>query len=310
MDAEEAYKRVAARIWSPQKEDILKGPYDYLSKVPGKDMRSKLIRAFNIVLQVPADKLELISSLVGMLHTASLLIDDVEDSSLLRRGFPVAHSIFGTAQTINSSNYIYFQALQEVTKLNSSEAVEIYTEELVNLHRGQGLDLYWRETLECPSEEDYLEMVNNKTGGLYRLAVRLMQSVSSVEIDLTSLANVFGIIYQIQDDYLNLQSKKYSTNKGFCEDLTEGKFSFPIIHSIRSNRTNKEIINILKQKTTDVTLKEYAVNYMRNETHSFQYCEDVIKSFEKLARGMIADLPAGIETGSLEQILSAMLNIK
>lgn len=145
--------------------------------------------------------------------------------------------------------------------------------------------------------------------------------------DLTSLANVFGIIYQIQDDYLNLQSKKvsitqlpkfwplltlfqYSTNKGFCEDLTEGKFSFPIIHSIRSNRTNKEIINILKQKTTDVTLKEYAVNYMRNETHSFQYCEDVIKSFEKLARGMIADLPAGIETGSLEQILSAMLNIE
>lgn len=51
----------------------------------------------------------------------------MEDSSLLRRGFPVAHSIFGTAQTINSSNYIYFQALQEVTKLNSSEAVEIYT---------------------------------------------------------------------------------------------------------------------------------------------------------------------------------------
>jgi hypothetical protein len=59
-----------------------------------------------------------------------------------------------------------------------------------------------------------------------------------------------------------------------------------------------------------VTLKEYAVNYMRNETQSFEYCQDVIRSFEKLARGMIADLPTGIEKGSLEQILSAMLSIE
>ena len=114
-----------------------------------------------------------------MLHTASLLVDDVEDSSLLRRGLPVAHSIFGTAQTINSANYVYFCALQELQKLgNPTKALEIYTEELLNLHRGQGMDLFWRDTLTCPSEDDYLEMVGNKTGGLFRLAVKLMQSES------------------------------------------------------------------------------------------------------------------------------------
>lgn len=106
-------------------------------------------------------------------------IDDVEDSSLLRRGIPVAHSIFGTAQTINSANYVYFCALQELQKLQSPKAIQIYTEELLNLHRGQGMDLFWRDTLTCPSEEDYLEMVNNKTGGLFRLAVKLMQAESN-----------------------------------------------------------------------------------------------------------------------------------
>ena len=154
------------------------GPYEYLDSHPGKDIRKQLISAFNEWLEVPAESLEVITKVVGMLHTASLLVDDVEDSSLLRRGLPVAHSIFGTAQTINSANYTYFIALQELQKLKSPKAMTVFTEELLNLHRGQGMDLFWRDTLTCPSEEDYLEMVGNKTGGLFRLAVKLMQAES------------------------------------------------------------------------------------------------------------------------------------
>lgn len=112
-------------------------------------------------------------------------VDDVEDSSILRRGIPVAHSIFGTAQTINSANYVYFGALQELLKLCNSRAIQIYTDELCNLHRGQGMDLFWRDTLTCPTEEDYLEMVGNKTGGLFRLAVKLMQAESSSNMFVT-----------------------------------------------------------------------------------------------------------------------------
>lgn len=164
--------------WSAEKDKILLGPYDYLDAQPGKDIRSQLIAAFNEWLEVPPDSLGVITKVVGMLHTASLLVDDVEDSSLLRRGLPVAHSIFGTAQTINSANYVYFRALQELQRLKNSKAITIYTEELLNLHRGQGMDLFWRDTLTCPSEDDYLEMVGNKTGGLFRLAVKLMQAES------------------------------------------------------------------------------------------------------------------------------------
>lgn len=164
--------------WSDDKEKILQGPYEYLSAQPGKEIRAQLISAFNEWLEVPPENLEIITKVVGMLHTSSLLVDDVEDSSLLRRGLPVAHSIFGTAQTINSANYIYFCALQELQKLSNPKAITIYTEELLNLHRGQGMDLFWRDTLTCPTEEDYLEMVGNKTGGLFRLAIKLMQAES------------------------------------------------------------------------------------------------------------------------------------
>ncbi|ETI24027.1 hypothetical protein G647_03396 [Cladophialophora carrionii CBS 160.54] len=286
--------------WSPQKEKIIMGPYDYLFAHPGKDIRSGLIKAFNAWLHVPPKSLDIITKVVGMLHTSSLLIDDVQDNSVLRRGIPVAHNIFGTAQTINSANYVYFLALQELLHLdNKDEAMETFTTELLNLHRGQGMDLYWRDTLTCPTEDDYLEMVQNKTGGLFRLAIKLMQAESPEKgrIDCVPLVNLLGLVFQICDDYLNLSSSTYTKNKGLCEDLTEGKFSFPIIHSIRSNPTNLQLINILKQKTNDDEVKRYAVKYMEG-TGSFDYTKRVVRELRTKAVNLITDMDGGSGKGN------------
>jgi geranylgeranyl diphosphate synthase type 3 len=236
-----------------------------------------------------------------MLHTASLLIDDVEDNSQLRRGIPVAHNVFGTAQTINSANYIYFCALKELSALNNPTAIQIYTEELVNLHRGQGMDLFWRDTLTCPSEDDYLEMVGNKTGGLFRLAIKLMCAESpshnsnpdpSLRNDYVPLVNTIGLLFQILDDYKNLSDTIYTQNKGLCEDLTEGKFSFPIIHAIRADPGNLVLINILKQKTTDDEVKKYAVAYM-DRAGSFSYTRRVLRGLTKKALAQVDEVDAG-----------------
>ncbi|EAQ92335.1 hypothetical protein CHGG_00570 [Chaetomium globosum CBS 148.51] len=183
------------RTWSEEKDKVLTGPFDYLNGHPGKDFRSALVKAFDAWLEVPPESLEVITKVVGMLHTASLLVDDVEDNSQLRRGYPVAHAIFGIPQTINSSNYIYFCALQELQKLKNPKAVSIFAEELVNLHRGQGMDLFWRDTLTCPTEDDYLEMVSNKTGGLFRLGIKLMQAESRSLVDCVPLVNIVGLVF-------------------------------------------------------------------------------------------------------------------
>ncbi|KAI9734588.1 MAG: geranylgeranyl pyrophosphate synthetase [Cirrosporium novae-zelandiae] len=285
---------VHGTMWSREKEKIIMGPYDYMVDHPGKDIRKQMISAFNAWLHVPEESLAIIAKVVTMLHTASLLVDDVEDSSVLRRGVPVAHSIFGTAQTINSANYVYFRALREIQKLSNPEAINIFTEELLNLHRGQGMDLFWRDTLTCPSEEDYLEMVGNKTGGLFRLAIKLMQAESESSKNCIPLVNLMGLMFQIRDDYLNLSDTDYAHNKGLCEDLTEGKFSFPIIHSIRSNTQNLQLINILKQRTTDEEVKKYAVSYME-KTGSFGYCRKTLSNLREKAVALIDELDA--ETG-------------
>lgn len=297
----------ADRSWTNDKEDIVRAPFNYVISHPGKDIRSQLIKAFNEVLEVPPNSLEIITRVVGMLHESSLLVDDVQDSSELRRGYPVAHNIFGVPQTINSANYIYFVALQELLKLNNQEALAIFSQELVNLHRGQGMDLFWRDTLTCPSEEDYLEMVGNKTGGLFRLGIKFMQAESKSGIDCSPLVNVIGLIFQIRDDYINLSSEEYSQHKGMCEDLTEGKFSFPIIHSIRSNPSDLQLINILKQKPTDVQVKKYAVEYMRG-TGSFEYTKKVLSTLIERARKLATELDQDKgQIGGIMKILDKMV---
>lgn len=287
--------------WSEWKENIIQGPYSYLHNHPGKDIRSQMISAFDAVLRVPPSSLEIITKVVGMLHTSSLLVDDVEDSSQLRRGVPCAHVIFGVAQTVNTANYVYFLALKELAKLRRGErAIEVYAEEMVNLHRGQGMDLFWRDSATCPEEDDYLEMVSNKTGGLFRLAIKLMQ-VESEEAAfalspsnsgpstpeeqekqgarrhaLIPLVNTMGLIFQILDDYQNLQSASYTTNKGLAEDLTEGKYSFPIIHAIRAEPSDRILSNILQQRPRDDEVKRYAVKHIER-CGSFAYTRRVLE---------------------------------
>ncbi|KAF8756525.1 Terpenoid synthase [Rhizoctonia solani] len=233
-------------------------------------------------------------------------MDDVEDDSQLRRGAPVAHKIYGIPQTINTANYVYFLAYQELFKLRDWDASDrtkdldkVVTEELLNLHRGQGLDLLWRDTLECPTEAEYVEMVNNKTGGLFRIAIKLMMALSPVEpkVDYVPLVNLIGVYFQIRDDYMNLQSGQVRTRpplvtcsnrtnnthivriqQGFAEDLTEGKFSFLVVHAVRADRSNRQVLNVLQKRPATPTLKKHVISYMEDKTGTFEYTRETGQS--------------------------------
>lgn len=270
-------------------EEILIEPYIYITKVPGKEIRTLLIDSFNHWLRITADKADLIKEVTKMLHNASLLIDDIEDNSKLRRGIPVAHAVFGVAQTINSANYVYFKCMEKITALQEPKAVQAFTEQLLELHRGQGMDIYWRDSVICPSEADYREMVKKKTGGLFSLAVRLMQIYSDNAADFGPLLDTLGLYFQIRDDYANLVSDEYALNKSFAEDLTEGKFSFPLLHSINSTPGDHVVINILRQHTTDVDLKRHCVECVR-KSGSFDYTKVVMKDLEQTALSQIEAL--------------------
>jgi len=157
----------------------------------------------------------------------------------------------------------------------------------------------WRDSNDCPTEDQYKEMVLDKTGGLFRLCLRLMQVFSKDKRDYIPLVNLLSLYFQIRDDYINLKSDDYAKNKSFAEDFTEGKFSFPIIYAIRANKEDHRILNILKKRTEDMSLKEHAISYMET-LGTFKYTEQVLENLNKQIRQIIADF------GGNDALLSLM----
>ncbi|OQR98843.1 geranylgeranyl pyrophosphate synthetase [Achlya hypogyna] len=262
---------------TPTDDHSLLEPWYYIRAMPGKNIRGIMVDAFQQWLDIPPEKVTTIKDIIGTLHDASLLIDDIEDNSELRRGQPVAHAIFGIPSTINCANFAFFLALEQCNGLGNSRAMDIYIREMINLHRGQGQDILWRDTATCPSEDAYKAMVINKTGGLFRLAVGLMQVFSTSTQDFIPLVNELGLYFQIRDDYINLVDTEYMEHKSYCEDLTEGKFSFPLIFGIHKNPTDHRLLSILKQRTTNRSVKEHAVAYLA-ETGAFAHTRRYLDS--------------------------------
>ncbi|XP_054937912.1 geranylgeranyl pyrophosphate synthase-like [Physeter macrocephalus] len=283
---------------------ILLEPYKYLPQLPGKQVRTRVSQAINHWLKVPEDKLQIIIEMTEMLHNASFLTDDVKDNSELRRGFPVAHSVYGIPSVIKSANYVHFLDLEKVLTLDHPDAVQLFTHQLLELHQGQGLDPYWRDNYTCPTEE-YKAMVLQKTGGLFGLAVGLMQLFSDYKEDLKPLLNTPGLFFQIKDDYANLHSKEYSENKSFCEDLTEGKFSFPTIHAIWTRPETTQVQSILRQRTENVDIKKYCVHDLE-KVSSFEYTRSTPKELESQAYKRIDACDGNPELVALTKHLSKM----
>ncbi|KAL4860564.1 isoprenoid synthase domain-containing protein [Aspergillus spectabilis] len=264
--------------------NICDAPYDYINSLPSKNTRNKLLDALNHWLQVPASSAQRIKNIVHMLHNSSLMLDDIEDSSALRRGQPATHSFYGISQTINSANFVYVKTVGEVAQLYNPRCMDIFIDELSNLHRGQSLDLHWRHHARCPTTEEYIVMVDNKTGGLFRLMLRLMTAESLISLPLdTSLVRLLtltGRYYQIRDDYLNLTSADYTSKKGFCEDFDEGKFSLPLIHLLKHTPHPDRITSAIYNRTPGTKLaqevKEHILAAME-AARTFEYTHGVLK---------------------------------
>ncbi|XP_024888632.1 geranylgeranyl pyrophosphate synthase-like, partial [Temnothorax curvispinosus] len=137
------------------------------------------------------------------LNCSFISYDDIQDKAILRDGIPVTHSVHGLSCTISATNYVQLIAFEKAFELHPV-AAKILTEQLLEFHRGQGMDMYWKKNLKCPTDNDYQIMAERKAGWLIKLMTKLMKLFSTCEIDLSSLLNLMGYYYQIHNDYSNL----------------------------------------------------------------------------------------------------------
>ncbi|KAF5684800.1 polyprenyl synthetase [Fusarium circinatum] len=301
----------------PMEDDIVMEPYRYLCSLPSKGVRNKTIDALNFWLKVPADQVNTIKAITESLHGSSLMLDDIEDHSQLRRGKPSAHAVFGEAQTINSATFQYIQCVSQLNRLKSPKALGIFVDEIRQLFIGQAYELQWTSTMICPSLDEYLQMVDGKTGGLFRLLMRLMAAESPVDdkVDFSRLCQLFGRYFQIRDDYANLKLADYTQQKGFCEDLDEGKFSLTLViifnEPTRSPKATAQLRNLLVQRSINKGMtfeqKILALDLIE-EAGGFMETEKVLHSLYNEMELELQRLSGvfGVENHQLELILEML----
>lgn len=215
-----------------------------------------------------------------VIHNGTLMIDDVEDSSELRRGKPCTYKIYGIDIAVNAGNTMYYLPLLPLIvnrdKIGSeklAKVYEIYVQEMMNLSLGQAMDIAWHRGMadaDLIEEKDYLQMCAYKTGTLARMAAKIaavLAGADEVLVDkLGCFAESIGIAFQIQDDILDLTSDEFAERKGGRgQDITEGKRTLIIIHTLRvaAPQDRKRLIEILRMHPSDQQTKNEAISIMQ-----------------------------------------------
>ncbi|MCX6814375.1 MAG: polyprenyl synthetase family protein [Candidatus Aenigmarchaeota archaeon] len=265
--------------------------WDFLDR-GGKRWRPAMFLLIAEALGGDTKKLQKFAVISELVHSGSVITDDVEDDGELRRDKPCTHKIFGVDVAINAGNFLYFLPLMAFlknrNKLNDKtllRAYEIYAQEMTNIHAGQAMDIWWHKGNSNPTESQYMQMCACKTGTLARMSARLAVALSEgsaeQEEKMGRFAESIGIAFQIQDDILDIISsgkdrKKFG--KAFGNDIKEGKRTLMVIHTLEkaSESDRERLLKILNSHTSDPKLVQEAISILQ-KYGSVQYTKQKAK---------------------------------
>jgi geranylgeranyl pyrophosphate synthase len=225
-----------------------------------------------------------------VIHNGTLMVDDIEDMSELRRGKPCTYKIYGLDIAINAGNSMYYLPLlpliknrEKISQEKLCRIYEIYVQEMINLSLGQAMDIAWHKGIanaDKLEEEDYLQMCAYKTGTLARMSAKIAAVLADASEELTEKLGLFaesiGVAFQMQDDILDLTGEEFADKKGGRgQDITEGKRSLVIIHTLKvaDAKDRKRLIEILNMHTSSQKLRDEAIKIME-KYDSINYVKD------------------------------------
>jgi len=255
-----------------------------------------------------------------VVHDGTLIVDDIEDASELRRGKPCTHKIFGIDVALNVSDALFFLPMLVLIKNRNlmpleraNKIYEIFVQEMTSLSFGQAMDIAWHRGLVSHdvTEEQYLQMCLYKTGTLARMAAKIAAVLAGAENEVVDemgrFAEFIGVSFQIQDDVLDIVGAEFAKGKGgLGGDITEGKRSLMVIHALRRADPfdKRRLISILDAHTTDGDLRQEAISIL-NKYGSVEYAKSVA---ERLKRETIDKVDKMIPPSKAKDRLIALAN--
>jgi octaprenyl-diphosphate synthase len=224
----------------------------YIVRHKGKGLRPLLVLMSARLCGIPNKNTYTLASVVELLHTASLVHDDVVDDASVRRGFPSINAMWKNKISVLMGDYLLAKSLIGATESGKLEYMNILANTSRRLSKGELLQIEKSRKLDI-TEDEYFKIVSDKTAALISACCRLgALSVDASDDQLSAIqqyGEYLGIAFQIKDDLLDYEGKQNIIGKPIGADLKEKKITLPLLLSFKNAPTKEKdfIIKILKK---------------------------------------------------------------
>jgi len=287
---------------------------EYLSSGGGKRLRPMLVLATSRVCGYDPAKsngkgknLDIIhSTVIEYIHAASLLHDDVVDTSDLRRGISSANAKWGNQYPVLVGDFLFSKSFDLMAKHSPPGVIETVSEATTHLAEGQILELVHSADVEI-GEDKYIDLIYRKTGALITACCKIGGFLGGAdEKRMNSLAAYgrnIGIAFQLVDDILDFVSDEKTLGKPVCQDVADGHVTLPLIHAFEmGDAKEKEFLietvrneNLVKERIDGITelIDKYdGIGYAREKSE--MYVEAALTSLEIFPAGEHLDALKGL----------------
>ena len=215
----------------------LRNAVSVILKSGGKRIRPRIILLIGNMLNADADRLVYLATSIEMLHTASLVHDDLIDGSLLRRGIPTLNARWSPAATVLTGDFLFASASDMAAKTKSVETMRLIARCLMTIVDGEINQLF---SSRCIADvEDYYKRIFAKTASLFETSTHcaaLLSTEDSVKVEkLRRFGYELGMAFQIIDDILDYTGDETTVGKPVGGDLRQGLITLPMLYFMQSN---------------------------------------------------------------------------
>jgi octaprenyl-diphosphate synthase len=268
----------------------------YLQAGGGKRLRPILVLLSGRMLGEPNPTLVRMAAVVEMIHTATLVHDDVIDLAKTRRGRPSINVVWGNHTSVLSGDWLYMQAFQLALRERSFPMLDLLINLTQMMVEGELLQLE-RIGKIAVTEADYFELIDRKTASLFSACARLgamsAGAGDTVEMRMGDYAWNLGIAFQLVDDILDFTSREKILGKPVGNDLREGKVTLPLIYALETAdaEERKLVETVLADGNYDQVPFSKIIHILHRH-RGIERAQERAQAFTEKARCIIATFPA------------------
>jgi len=267
---------------------------EYLIAGGGKRIRPLLLLLSAKALGCTNESRIRLGAVVEMLHTATLVHDDIIDEADTRRGRPSSNTTWGNAKCVLAGDWLYMQSFQTALEERNFRVLELLISLTQQMVEGELLQM--EKLGRLINEEEYFDLIYRKTACLFKVSMQLGSAITredeQVEAQLGEYGRNLGLAFQIVDDVLDLTAAEEVLGKPVASDLREGKATLAVIHALeRGTGADREAIRRVLDDRSFEHVPHTRILEILQRHGSIEYAMDTACAYAEAARLSIADLP-------------------